>query len=453
VETTGRFERDHGDKTPARAALASWIGSVLEYYDFFIYGTAAALVFGKVFFPETDPATGTLLSFATYGVGYVARPIGAFFMGHIGDRHGRKRVLLLTVGLMGLATFLVGCLPTYDDIGIWAPVLLVTLRLLQGFSASGEQSGANSLSLEHAPEHRRAYFTSFTLGGTQAGLVIATAVFLPIGAMPEDQLLSWGWRVPFWLSAIVVVAGLIIRSRLQEPPAFRREAAAQTAERIPVAALLRDHWPAVLRVVLAALASTVSTIFAVYALNFAVDTQGLDQTTMLWVAIVTNVVALGAIPLWAMLADRVGRRPVFIFGAVGSGALMFAYLGAIAAGGYPLIFLTAILMSGVVYSAMNGIQPSLYGEMFPTRVRLSGMAVGTQIGYAIGGFAPTAAKWIEGDGANGWVPVAVYVLVSSLIAAAAVVTARETVRIPLAEIDGREEVEAARDRGLLGASA
>jgi len=203
-------------KTPARAALASWIGSVLEYYDFFIYGTAAALVFGQVFFPESDPATGTLLSFATYGVGYVARPIGAFFMGHIGDRYGRKRVLLLTVTLMGIATFLVGCLPTYDQIGIWAPVLLVALRLLQGFSASGEQSGANSLSLEHAPEHRRAFFTSFTLSGTQTGLIIATAVFLPIGSMPEEQLLSWGWRIPFWLSAVVVIVSVLIRRRIED---------------------------------------------------------------------------------------------------------------------------------------------------------------------------------------------------------------------------------------------
>jgi MFS family permease len=444
VETGNRFERDHGSKTPVRAALASWVGSVLEYYDFFIYGTAAALVFGKVFFPESDPATGTLLSFATYGVGYVARPVGAFFMGHIGDKYGRKRVLMLTVGLMGTATFLVGCLPTYDDIGIWAPVLLVALRLLQGFSASGEQSGANSLSLEHAPEHRRAFFTSFTLGGTQAGLVIATAVFLPIGAMPEDQLLSWGWRVPFWLSAIVVIVALIIRSRISEPPAFQREAAEGAVGRVPVAGLLREHWAGVLRVVFAALASTVSTIFAVYALNFAVDTQGLDQTTMLWVAIVTNVVALGAIPLWATLADRIGRKPVFIFGAVGSGAMMFAYLGAIEGGSYPLIFLTAILMSGLIYSAMNGIQPSLYGEMFPMRVRLSGMAIGTQIGYAIGGFAPTAAKWIEGDGAGGWVPVAIYVLVSSVIAAVAVATTRETFRVPLAEIDGRTEPAARR---------
>src|SRR6059058_3362914 len=164
-------------KTPVKAALASSIGSVLEYYDFFIYGTAAALVFGKVFFPDSDPATGTLLSFATFGVGYVARPIGAFFMGHLGDRYGRKRVLILTLTLMGTATFLVGCLPSYNTIGIWAPILLVILRLLQGFSASGEQSGANSLTLEHAPDHRRGFFSSFTLSGTQAGLIIATAMW------------------------------------------------------------------------------------------------------------------------------------------------------------------------------------------------------------------------------------------------------------------------------------
>src|SRR3954465_9917720 len=209
-------------KTPRKAALASWIGSVLEYYDFFIYGTAAALVFGKVFFPDSDPATATLLSFATYGVGYVARPIGAPFMGPLGARPGRKRVLVLTVLMMGTATFLVGCLPTYDDIGIWAPILLVTLRLMQGFSASGEQSGGNSLCLEHAPDERRAFVSSFTLVGTQAGLVVATAVWLPIGALPEDQLLSWGWRVPFWLSAFVVLAAFIIRRRPPARPGLRR---------------------------------------------------------------------------------------------------------------------------------------------------------------------------------------------------------------------------------------
>src|SRR3954454_19346734 len=426
-------------RTPKKAALASWIGSVLEYYDFFIYGTAAALVFGKIFFLEASPAAGTLLSFATYGVGYVARPIGAFFMGHLGDKYGRKRVLLLTVTMMGLATFLVGCLPTYASIGLWAPALLVCLRLLQGFSASGEQAGANSLTLEHADDHRRAFFTSFTLSGTQCGLIIATAVWLPIGAMPEDQLLSWGWRVPFWLSAVVVGVSLIIRSRLDETPVFESNDA-------PLPELFRTRKLATLRVALAALASTVSTIAAVYALSFAINDNGLDKTTMLWVSISANVVALMAIPLWAMLADRIGRKPVFIFGAIGSGALMFAYLGAIDNGSYPLIFLAGIMMSGVVYSAMNGIQPALYGEMFPTRVRLCGMAIGTQVGFAIGGFAPTAAAWIAGDGPRGWVPVAVYVLVSSLIAAVAVLTTRETVHLSLAEIDGVEATVARSGR-------
>jgi MFS family permease len=421
-------------KTPRKAALASSVGSVLEYYDFFIYGTAAALVFGKVFFPDSDPATGTLLSFATYGVGYVARPIGALFMGHLGDRHGRKRVLVLTVLMMGTATFLVGCLPTYDDIGIWAPILLVALRLMQGFSASGEQSGGNSLTLEHAPDGRRAFFSSFTLMGTQAGLVIATAVWLPIGALPEDQLLSWGWRIPFWLSAFVILAAFLIRRRLDETPVFEEAAREGTLGRAPVGELLRDHRPALIRVTLIAIGSTVSTIFAVYALSFAVDDHGLDKTTMLWVAIVTNLVALVAIPLWAMLADRVGRKPVLVAGALVSGALMFAYLAAIASETYVLIFAAAIAMSGIAYSAFNGVQPALYGEMFPTRVRLSGMALGTQIGYAIGGFAPTAAAAIDGAG---WWPVALYVLGSSVIAAIAALTARETYRRRLDDIDGR----------------
>jgi MFS family permease len=411
---------------------------VLEYYDFFIYGTAAALVFGQVFFPDSDPATATLLSLATYGVAYVTRPIGAFFMGHLGDKYGRKRVLLLTVTMMGISTFLVGCLPTYADIGIWAPVLLVSLRLLQGFSASGEQPGGNALCLEHAPDRRRAFFTSFTLGGTQAGLIIATAVWLPIGALPEHELMTWGWRLPFWLSAVVVVVGLLIRRRLDESPTFDA-AAKDGVARVPVTDLLREYPADLLRVTLGALASTVSTIFGVYALSYATGTVGLDKTTMLWVAIVTNVVALVAIPAWAALADRIGRKPVFIFGALGSGALMFAYLAAIASGRYVLIFLAAIFMSGIVYSAQNGVWPALYGEMFPMKVRLSGTAVGTQIGFAIGGFAPTAAAAIAGDGPSGWVPVAAYVLAFSVLAAIAVATARETYDVPLYELDGRPE--------------
>jgi MFS family permease len=425
-------------KTPRKAVIAASIGSFLEYYDFFIYGTAAALVFGKVFFPDADPATGTLLSLATYGVAYVMRPVGSIFMGHLGDRYGRKRVLVLTITLMGVATFLVGCLPTYRSIGLAAPILLVALRLLQGLAASGEQAGANSLSLEHAPEGRRAFHTSFTLAGTQMGLVVATALWLPIGSLPDSQLNSWGWRLPFWLSAIVTVAGLIIRRRITEAPVFQEVEAEARQPRVPLAPLLANHWPNVLRVALGGLASTVSTIVAVYALSFAVKTVGLNDTTMLWVVIVANLVALAAIPLWASLADRVGRKPVFIFGALGSGALMFAYLAAIAGGSYVLLFVIGIAMSGLVYSAQNGIWPSLYGEMFPTRVRLSGMAIGTQIGFALGGFAPTVADWIAGKGAGGWVPVAAMTFGASVLAAVAIATARETAPLSLAQIDGLE---------------
>jgi MFS family permease len=252
--------------------------------------------------------------------------------------------------------------------------------------------------------------------------------------MPEHDLLTWGWRIPFWLSAIVVVAGVVIRRRLAETPIFEAAASAGEIERAPLGELLRDHPLGVIRVILVALGSTVSTIFAVYALSFAVDGNGLDKTTMLWVAIVTNVVALVAIPAWATLADRVGRKPVLIFGTLSSGALMFAYLAAIDSHSYVLIFLAAIAMSGITYSAYNGVQPALYGEMFPTKVRLSGMAIGTQIGYAIGGFAPTAAAAIDG---SGWVPVALYVFAFSVIAAFVAATVRETHRVPLQSLDNR----------------
>ncbi|MGH3877638.1 MAG: MFS transporter [Actinophytocola sp.] len=424
---------------PRQAAVAAWIGSALEYYDFFIYGTAAALVFSKVFFPDSDPATGTLLAVATFGVGYAARPVGAFILGHVGDRFGRKKVLVFTLLLMGVATFLVGCLPTYDQVGVLAPVLLVALRLLQGLSAAGEQAGANSMTLEHAPPHRRAYYTSFTLSGTQAGQILATAAFLPVAAMPEDALLSWGWRVPFWASALVVVVGYVIRRRLAETPVFERQVATDAVARMPVVDLFRDHWRDVLRVVLAAVIASVSTIFTVYALSYGVNTVGLERTPMLWVGVLANVVALAALPLWATLSDRIGRKPIFIAGSLGSAALMFAYLGAISAGNYPMIFLVGIVMFGVVYSATNGIWPSFYGEMFTARVRLSGMAIGTQLGFAIAGFSPTIAAALDGEDGTNWLPVAILVAALCLVNVLAVASARETYRVPTEKLGTRPE--------------
>ena len=411
-------------RTPKKAALAAWIGSALEYYDFAIYGTAAALVFPDIFFPKGNDTAAHVASFATFGVAYVARPIGSFFMGHIGDKLGRRKVLLATLLLMGVSTFLVGCLPTYSQVGILAPILLVVLRLLQGFSASGEQAGANSMSFEHAPDERRGFFTSFTLSGTQGGQVLAPAVFLPLAAVLSDtQLHSWGWRIPFWISAVVVFVGYLIRRNLEETPEFKVEADSDEVPRAPLAELFRDHWASVLRVFFAAFIASVNTMFAVFALSFATsDDIGISDTLMLWVAIVANVVAILTIPAWARLSDRVGRKPVFVTGVLGSGVLVFAFLGAIADADAVLVFVTGVLLAGIVYSMPNAVWPATYAEYFPTSVRLSGMAIGTQFGFALAGFSPTIAESLLGGNTDNWVKVAVFFAAACVISAIAVAT-------------------------------
>ncbi|MFF7071088.1 MFS transporter [Streptomyces pseudovenezuelae] len=430
---------------PKKAATAAWIGSALEYYDFFIYGSAAALIFPKVFFDESDPATATLLSLATFGVAYAARPVGALFLGHFGDRVGRKKIMVFTLILMGLSTFLIGCLPSRHQVGTLAPVLLVLCRVLQGISAAGEQASANSMSLEHAPGHRRGFFTSFTLSGTQGGQLLATLVFLPVAALPEDQLLSWGWRVPFWLSVAVAVVGFVIRRKLQETPAFEQQAASEGVPKLPLVVLLREHWADVLRVIGGALIASVSTIFTVWALAYATsDAVGMSRSSMLWVGALANLVALAAIPLWATLSDRIGRRPVFLIGAAGSAVTMFLYLWAISTGNYPLTLLLGILAFGVVYSAANGVWPSFYGEMFSTRVRLSGMAIGTQIGFAVAGFAVTFAAQIAGPDGTDWSSVALFTAALCVPPVIAALTARETHKVPTEDLGSRTPREAPR---------
>ncbi|MCM2577799.1 MFS transporter [Streptomyces meridianus] len=416
---------------PRKAALAAWIGSALEYYDFFIYGSAAALIFPEIFFDRSDPADATMLSLATFGVAYAARPVGAVFLGHFGDRLGRKKIMVFTLVLMGLSTFLIGCLPTRGQVGTLAPLLLVLCRILQGISAAGEQAGANSMTLEHAPAHRRGWFTSFTLNGTQAGQLLATLVFIPVAALPEDQLLSWGWRIPFWLSITVAVAGYVIRRTLHETPAFARQAATDGVPKLPLVTLLREHGAGVLRVIAGALVASVSTVFTVWALAYATgESVGFDRSGMLWVAALANLVALGAIPLWALLSDRIGRRPVFLTGAAGSAVCMFLYLWAVSTGSYPLTLAVGILTFGIVYSAANAVWPAFYGEMFSTRVRLSGVAVGTQLGFAVAGFAVTFAARIAGPQGDDWFAVALFTAALCLPPVIAAVTARETHRVP-----------------------
>jgi len=419
---------DSPRRTPGRAALASFMGSAVEYYDFFVFGTAAALIFPKVFFPSGDEAA-LVMSFATFGVAYVARPVGAFILGHFGDRLGRRNVLMFTLVLMGLSTFLIGCLPTFATAGWIAPGLLVVCRLLQGFSAAGEQAGASSLTLEHAPDHRRAFFTSWTLTGTQGGLILAQLVMLPFVSLPDDAELSWGWRVPFWLSAVVVVVAYFIRRRLHETPEFDEAKATGAIARMPLKPLLQHHWKDVIRVVLCAFIAAVSTVFGTLAIAYG-KKVGLEAGITLWLVVVANIVALFTQPLFGILADRIGRKPVFIYGALSSAALMPFYMLSMSSENTVLTFALAVATFSFGYAAANAVWPSFYGEMFSTQVRFSGMAIGTQLGFLLAGFAPSIVTALGGVREGGWVVISAFTAVVCVIAAASAATARETKDVP-----------------------
>lgn len=424
-------------KLPKRAALVSFVGSMLEYYDFFIYGTAAALIFPKVFFVNVDPSTASLLALLTFGIGYIARPVGAVILGHFGDRIGRKMVLLFTLVVMGASTLAIGLLPDAKTIGSAAPIILTLLRLLQGLSAAGEQSGANSLTLEHSANSNRAFFTSWTLSGTQAGAILATLVFIPVASMPEDRLLSWGWRIPFLLSSLVLLVAYLVRRTMPETPVFEDIKGKAQVARFPVVALLRDYWPDVLRVIVCALIATVSTMTAVFALGYATSKFGVPRSTMLWAGVLGNVVALFVQPLWALLADKIGRKPVFIGGVLGCAVLLFPYFMLITSGSTIAIFAAAVILSGVVYAAPNAIWPSFYAEMFEARVRYSGTAIGTQLGFLAAGFTPLVSASLVGEGPNGWIPVAIFVAGCCVASALAASTARETHRADIADLGKR----------------
>jgi MFS family permease len=429
-------------RTPRRAALASFMGSAVEYYDFFLFGSAAALIFPKVFFPSGDQAA-LVMSFATFGVAYVARPLGAVILGHFGDRVGRQKVLMFTLVLMGLSTFLIGCLPTFATIGWAAPGLLVLCRLLQGLSAAGEQAGASSLTLEHSPDHQRAFYTSWTLTGTQGGLILASLVLIPFVSLPDDAEFSWGWRVPFWLSAFVVVVAYFIRRRLHETPEFEDAKAAGTLARMPLKPLLRNHWRDVLRVIFCAFIAAVSTVFGTLAIAYG-KKVGLDSGITLWLVVVANVFALGTQPLFGKLADRIGRKPLFIYGALSSAVLMPFYLLSMGGDSELLTFVLAVATFSFGYAAANATWPAFYGEMFSTQVRFSGVAIGTQLGFLVAGFAPSIVTALGGIREGGWVVISIFTAVVCVIAVAAALTAPETKDVPTPLL-GKRTPESTKD--------
>lgn len=425
-----------------RAAVSSFLGGMLEYYDFFIYASASALVFKFIFFPaDLSPAVASIATFSIFGSTYLARPLGAVVLGHFGDRIGRKNVLIFCLLLMGGATFLIGFIPDFDSIGIWAPILLTVCRLMQGFSAGGETAGASSLLVEHAPTRRRAFFGSWTMNGIAAGIILASLVFLPVAALPDEALFSWGWRIPFWSSLIVIIVAVIIRSKLEEPAHFQEikdELAEEPARReLPLKVMFRDHWPVVLRLVACTLFTATNTIITVWGLSYATGPMGIERTTMLWVTITANLFAIVFQTMGGIWADRFGRRPVFILGCLGIAPLIWVYFSAISTGSIALIFLAAILLTGVCYSLPNGIYPAFFAEMFPAKIRYTGMAVGLQAGLLVAGFAPAISSWLVGDenSSANWGPVAWFTVAVALIAALGAFLSKETAHKDLDELD------------------
>jgi MFS family permease len=429
----------HGAHQTKKATASGWIGSALEYYDFFIYATAASLIFPQIFFPKGDPQIAIVASLATYGVGYVARPIGAFFLGHWGDTHGRKTVLLVCMFLMGFSTMAVGLLPTYQQVGVWAPILLVVLRLIQGFAVAGEISGASSMILEHAPFGRRGFFASFTLQGVQAGQILAAAVFLPLAHyLPDEAFNTWGWRVPFLLSFFVIVAGYIIRREVDETPAFAEEGAHGAVPKAPIVEAFKFHWKDMLRVVCMALMNVIAVVAAIFGAAYAVQPAygiGFSKDVYLWIPVLGNIIAVLVIPFVGNLSDKIGRRPPMIFGAISAGLLSFAYLYAISIHSVPLAIAMSLLMWGVVYQGYNAIFPSFYPELFPTRARVSAMAISQNVGTTITALLPALFAAVAPPGApNIPLTIGAITFAVTLIAAAAAWSARETYRIHLNDL-------------------
>jgi MFS family permease len=447
----------HGRHQTRKAAASGWIGSALEYYDFFIYASAAALVFPQIFFPSGNPQVAIVASLATYGVGYVARPIGAFFLGHWGDTHGRKTVLLLCMFLMGASTMAVGFLPTYQQVGMLAPVLLVLFRLIQGFAVAGEISGASSMILEHAPFGRRGYYASFSLQGVQAGQILAAAVFLPLAYyLPAEAFNAWGWRVPFILSAFVILAGYIIRREVSETPAFAEEGQHGAVPNAPIVEAFKYHWRDMLRVVCMALMNVIPVVATIFGGAYAVQAAygiGFPKAVYLWIPVLGNIVAVFVIPFAGNLADRIGRRPLIIGGALISGLLSFGYLYAISIANVPLAIVMSLLMWGVIYQGYNAIFPSFFPELFPTRARVTAMAIAQNTGTTITALLPALFATVAPPGsANIPFTVGAIAFGVTVIAAAGAWSARETNRIHLNDLGNPNAVpvdkrEYARLRG------
>lgn len=429
------------NKIAAKALIASLIGSSIEWYDYFLYGTIAALIFSKLYFPSEDPVVGLMLAYTSFALPFFIRPLGGIIFSHIGDKIGRKKTLVMTLSLMGGATVLIGLLPTYEMIGIWAPILLIFLRLVQGLGIGGEWGGALLLATEYAPPKKRGFFGSIPQMGVTIGLLLGTLSISLMTLLPNAQFEAWGWRVPFILSALLVFIGLWIRNGIDETPAFKEAKESGTISKVPLIDTFKYHWKEVLVAVGAKVVETAPFyIFGTFIISYATGTLDFERSSTLNSVTIATLVTTIMIPFMGKLSDKVGRKPLYIGGTIAMILFAFPYFYLLSLDSVLWLTVATVIGLGIIWAPITAVLGTMFSEIFSTSVRYTGVTVGYQLGAAIaGGTAPLIATALLSAYNNSFVPVALYIIGAAIISLIAVSFTKETRPI---DTDGQPQSKA-----------
>lgn len=420
------------NKTNRRVLIASLVGSSIEWFDYFLYGTMAALVFNQLFFVSEDPTVGLILAYASFALSFFIRPFGGVIFSHIEDRIGRKKTLVLTLGLMGAATFAMGVLPTYQAIGVAAPILLITLRLIQGLGIGGEWGGALLLATEYAPAEHRGLFGSIPQMGVTIGMVMGTLALWIMNLLPEAAFMSWGWRVPFIFSALLVIFGLWIRKGIDETPEFKAVQESGEMPKLPIVDTLRYYWREVLITIGAKVVETAPFyIFSTFIVSYATTNLGFSRSATLGAVMIATIVTTILIPIMGSLSDRMGRKKMYIAGTVAMMAFAFPYFWLIHQGSVLLLVVATVIGLGVIWAPITAVLGTMFSEIFDAKVRYTGVTLGYQVGAAVaGGTAPLVATALLSAFENSYVPVALYIMFTAAVSLAAIWAVKGRIQQP-----------------------